>query len=231
MVTINLQANETVVLMAENVIRGGGHFSYDSGELILTNLNIIWLNTGMFGKVKQLEYFELNQIVVFNDRAQALFTKGSNSWPRLDVVFQKSKETFQFRTGGRSEVLKWADAVNQIVTGVTGVPADIRSSASMALPGFEDFADTLRDTVNQFKGIFGAGGEAQTPPMPAPPASSPHPSPLQDPPQLPTPVLPWNRRPPVPPPILRHRPRNRQKPGPIPPRRPNGSWPRSRPHD
>lgn len=160
MANFDLQANEAVVLKAGSVMHGGGRISAYNDELILTNIHLIWLNKGMLGKVKRVEYFPLNQVKIFNDRAQALVAKSSGGSPQLEVFFQGSQEEFQFSAGGKREVAKWADAINRLVTGTT---AEMRSSANMALPGTEAIAETLRDTFSQFKNAFGSGVKGSTP--------------------------------------------------------------------
>lgn len=156
MAKYNLQPNEAVVLKAESVQRGNGLLSAFTDELVLTNLHLIWVNKGMLGNVKRIEYFPLALVKVFNDQAQALLAKSGNGTPQLEVFFQNGEEVFKFRSGGKREIGKWVDAINRVVT---GNGAEITSKA---LPGTGIVAETLRDTFSQFRGSFGGGGKGSS---------------------------------------------------------------------
>lgn len=155
-----LQPNEAVVLQNENVQHGSGRLSAFTDELVLTSQHLIWVNKGMFGNVKGVEYFPLALIKVFNDQAQALLMKAGDGSPLLEVFFQNGEEFFKFQSGGKREVVKWADAINRVVTGNGPVEG---SSARMALPGTGAVAETLRDTFSQFKSSFGGGAKSAQP--------------------------------------------------------------------
>ncbi len=154
-----LQPNEAVVLKGERVQRGNGLLSAFTDELVLTSQHLIWVNKGMLGNVKRVEYFPLALVKVFNDQAQALLAKGGNGTPQLEVFFQNGEEVFKFQSGGKREVVKWVDAINRVVTG--NGPA-VGSSARMALPGTGAVAETLRDTFSQFKTSFGGGAKGSS---------------------------------------------------------------------
>jgi len=157
MANLNLQANEAVVLKADSVMHCGGHFSSYGDELILTNIHVIWLNKGTLGNVKRTEYFPLDQIKIFNGRAQALLTKGSTGSPQLEIFLKGSQEAFRFSSSGKKEIVKWVEAINQLVTGTGG---ESPSSTNMSLPGTAVIAGTLRDTFGQFKNAFGGGKDS-----------------------------------------------------------------------
>ena len=155
MAKYNLQPSEAVLHTSESgVQRGTAIFSAFKGELVLTNLHLIWVNKGMAGNVKQIEYFPLALVKVYNNQAQALMTKSGNGLPQLEVFFQTGEEVFKFQTGGKREVAKWIDAINRAVT---GNETEVSRSAGRALPGTGAVAETLRDTFSQFKGSFGGG--------------------------------------------------------------------------
>lgn len=158
MANYELQANEAVLLKAEQVMHGGARFGASfTDELVLTNLHLIWVSRGMFGVVKKTEYLPLRDIKVFNDQAQAILTTPKNGFPALEVYLQSGEKTFQFsaqtNSGRKKEALKWADAINGAVT---GNPSVVRASTN-ALPGSEALAKTLGATVSQFKSAFGGG--------------------------------------------------------------------------
>ena len=167
-----LQRNEVVLRTSKSrVQRGERVFSGYTDDLILTNFHLIWINKGIFGNVKQVECLPLGLIKVHNYQAQAFLNKSSNGMAQLTVYFQNGQESFKFQSGGKREVGEWVDAINRAVTGNAVAPGTSAASVSMALPGTEDLADALRDTVSQIRDAFGvgvAGTSAVAPPHPPP---------------------------------------------------------------
>lgn len=165
-----LQRNEVVLRTSRSgVQRGEGVFSSYTDDLILTNFHLIWVNKGIFGNVKQVECLPLGLIKVHNYQAQAFLNRSSNGLAQLTVFFRDGEECFKFQSGGKREVGEWVDAINRAVTGNAVAPGTSAASVSMALPGTEDLADALRDTVSQFRNAFGvgvAGTRAEAPPPP-----------------------------------------------------------------
>lgn len=155
MAKYNLQQGEAVLLPSDvPVQRGNGILAAYTDELVLTNQHLIWVNKGVLGKVKHIEYFPLAMVKVFNDQAQVLASKSRNGMPQLEVYFQDREEVFKFQTGGKREIQKWIEAINQAVT---GKGEEVRRSASKAIPGTGAVAETLRDTFSQFRTSFGSG--------------------------------------------------------------------------
>ena len=64
--------------------------------------------------------------------------------------FVNGQETFGFDK--KSEVLKWIDNINRLLT---GEPGDIDLKERQAIPGTEFVAATVKDTIDTFKGVFG----------------------------------------------------------------------------
>lgn len=149
MAKYNLQPNEILILREEGVMHGGVLASY-TDELVLTNLSLIVLKKGLFGNSKGVLTFPLDQIKVHNGKAQALLTKGVRGMPRLEVYFQHGQETFEFRTPGKKSVLQWIAKINEAVTGEEAPASD----PGLAIPGAALVADTIKDTIDVFKGRF-----------------------------------------------------------------------------
>lgn len=153
MAAYGLQPNE-VVLLQEVGVSHGGVFSAYTDELILTNMNLVLVKKGMFGNSKGVQTFPLKQIKVYNQEAQAVAGKTSNGLDALDVYFLNGQEQFRFQSGGKRKILTWTAKINEAVTG--NPAAQAKSGASMAIPGAEIVAGALKDTLDVFKGKFGA---------------------------------------------------------------------------
>ena len=81
-----LLPNESIILQEDNVCHGNGFSAY-TDDLLLTNLNIVLISKGMFGNVKGITQYPLNQIKMFNGKPQAIRGKQSNGSPCLDIYF------------------------------------------------------------------------------------------------------------------------------------------------
>ncbi|MGB3415018.1 MAG: hypothetical protein WBA28_09930 [Microbacteriaceae bacterium] len=147
----NLQPNEVVLLKDESVTHVGFGLAY-SAELLLTNLNLVLVKKTMFGKTKGVLTFPLNQIKVFNKRAQALIARSSNGSDLLEVYFLNGQEKFAFQSGGKRKINEWISKINQAATG-EDIPSD--ESSGLAIPGVELVAGVLKDSLNVFKSKLG----------------------------------------------------------------------------
>ena len=61
MVDIELGSDEVVILNSTDVGKGGFSSSF-SDELVLTNHSIVYVEKGIFGRVKNVQRYQLNNI-------------------------------------------------------------------------------------------------------------------------------------------------------------------------
>src|SRR3954471_21080337 len=157
MAKYNLQPNE-VVLLTESKVTHGGLLASPTDDLMLTNVNLVLVKKGIFGNGKGVMTFPLNQIKVWDGRAQVMLGKASNGRPALEVFFIDGHETFAFQSGGKRKIADWVDRINQVVTGTA--PPTQPQRMGVALPGAEVVAGALADTFKVFKSKFGTTAEA-----------------------------------------------------------------------
>lgn len=149
MVKYNLQPNEFVVLKSDRVLHGGVRAVY-TDELILTNLNVVLISKGFFNNTKNIQTYPVNQIKVFDGQAQAKLGKQRSGYPQLEIYFLNDQEAFGFEQ--KKEVLNWIDNISKLLTGKS---ANIVPGGRAAIPGTEFIAETLKSTLDTFKGAFG----------------------------------------------------------------------------
>jgi ribosomal protein S27E len=149
----NLEADEYVILTSVSVYKNeGGMFTgLPTGELMLTNKAIVFSRKGLTGKVKDYERFPLSTVKVFEDRAQARLGVSSSNAPTLDVYFTNGQASFVFRS--KSEVIKWVNEINMLLTGNNAISADTANSV-LAIPGAEAIASAVAGTIDVFKNAF-----------------------------------------------------------------------------
>ncbi len=147
-----LQPNEFVLIKDESVMHGGFWSGY-TDELMLTNLNLVLLKKGSFGNSKSVLTFPVNQIKVYNERAQAVIGKYSNGADLLEVYFLNGQEKFSFQSGGKRKINEWIAKINQAVSGENG---PVPQASGMALPGADLVAGVLKDTFGVFKSKLGS---------------------------------------------------------------------------
>lgn len=145
----NLRSDEVVIIKHNRIARGGIMASY-SDELILTNLHLILISKSIFGKVKNTSRFPVDEIKVFNGKAQTILGKRANGTPQLEVYFTNGQEFFGFES--KKVVKDWIKAINQLVS---GQDAAIGGFDDRTIPGTEFIASSIKDTLNTVKGVFG----------------------------------------------------------------------------
>lgn len=152
MVNLNLQPNEVVIIQSDSVLHDGTKSSYSS-SLILTNLHIIHITQGAFEKVKSMQKFPVCQIKIANGQAQILVNKNNNGSLQLQISLSNSNESFVFPSNKKKEIMEWVNGISQLVI---GAPAQATAFKHvMAIPGTEQIAATVKDTVGAFKDAFG----------------------------------------------------------------------------
>jgi len=146
----NLQSNEAIIIKSEKVYHGN-----KTGELVLTNLNLIHIVTkGIFKTTYTARRFPIKQIKLFNGKAQVISGKNGN----IDIYFVNGQESFRFwndetlfsEKKAEKEAKQWTDNINRLLAGET----DFDTADNTAIPGAEFIAETLKDTIDTFKGVF-----------------------------------------------------------------------------
>lgn len=159
-VNYKLLPNESIILKANRIAKGGVIPTL-TDDLILTNLHIVWLDKSVLGTVKSIITFPLNQIKIFDNKAQVFVNRAPNGTPQLDIFFRDGEEVFGFEK--RSEAVKWANEINQLLTGNTLEELDEPGYSSSLTPGatvaealgVDVVTDQIKTTVDTFKSAFG----------------------------------------------------------------------------
>ena len=152
MADYNLLQNEAVIIRNDNVYHPIGKKLGELGELVLTNMNLIYVRKGIFGGTKETLKFPLNQIKKFDDKPQITLGKSENGYHQLEIYFLNSQEYFVFNTFGKKEALKWLDKIWELLTGHA---AELDESERSYIPGIATVADTIKNTVGSFAGALG----------------------------------------------------------------------------
>jgi hypothetical protein len=154
-VNIGLMPNESIILQEVNVSHGGvlaGH----TDELVLTNLNLICINKGVFGNTKNVFKYPLNQIKMYNGKPQALQGKLTNGTATLDVYFLNGVETFYFDGINRKKINDWIKAItNTITQSGTGENYSSDDSDDSVAGAFKEVGDEFKEVGQELLGAFG----------------------------------------------------------------------------
>lgn len=158
-----LMPNEAIILKEVSVAHGGVWAIY-TDELMLTNLNIVCMNKGTFGNVKNIFQYPLSQIKKYNGKPQAIMGKLSNGTPSLEVYFVNGEvESFNFQLGNKKKINQWIDAINKLVGGGT-VDQDFSSDEDdddedddedTFIGAFKEAGDQFKDAAAELFGAFG----------------------------------------------------------------------------
>jgi len=154
MVNYNLEPNESIVIQSTGVrCEGGGLMTWYTDELILTNMNIIHVSKGMFGNTKRVQKYPLNQVKIINGETQAIMGKSSNGMSDLQIYFVNGQLAFRFQSSDNKEIVKYVNEISKVLIGKESLRSSVVNQ--FAIPGAGIVAETLKDTINVFKGTFG----------------------------------------------------------------------------
>lgn len=152
---LKLQPNEAVIYQSVGVTQEGVRSGY-TGELILTNYNIIYIGSkGLFGNSKEVQKYPLKLLKMYNNHPQAIvgMMPYDHNHPQLELYFTNGAQiNFAFQSKGKKEILKWID---EICIVLTGHPSSVVAAEKMSVPGMNVVADKLKGTINAFKNSFG----------------------------------------------------------------------------
>lgn len=142
----NLYPNEAILLKSEDVFQG-----IRKGDLVLTNLAILWAEKNFFGKVKNVNRISFNQVKMYNGNPQVRLGKAGNGIPQLEIYIINGQEKFSFNNKlfAKREISKWVNEITQAITGHTP------DKSFTAIPGTEFVVDTLKGTVDAFTDSLG----------------------------------------------------------------------------
>lgn len=93
--TFDLQTSEQIV-RKEAFVRCGSWSAF-TGELVLANQTLVYVNRGLFGNHEGYMRFELTEI------AQAIFGEAQNGNYQLEVCYRGGVERLRFQSGGKRE--------------------------------------------------------------------------------------------------------------------------------
>ena len=137
-----LKSNESVILRESNV-QYSGFLSGYTDDLILTNLNVIHVKKGLLGNTKNVTYFPLKKLKIFDGKAQVKIGKHSNGLHRLEFYFEDGQEYFIFQAGTSIKGLKWLKEINYLLS------KDVAESSQVK---GEKYADSPLD--KKIKGVI-----------------------------------------------------------------------------
>lgn len=129
----NLYPNEAILLKSQDVFQG-----MRKGDLVLTNLAILWAEKTLFGKIKNVNRIPFNQVKMYNENPQVRLGKAGNGISQLEIYLVNGQENFSFNNTllGKREINKW---INEITKAITGHAPE---KSFTAIPGTEFVADT-----------------------------------------------------------------------------------------
>lgn len=157
MARYRLHPDEVVILKSETVLHGRGPSGRYGDELVLTSRHLIHVSKGALGGIKDLKYYPLGDIKLWDGHTQAMPAPHGGSY-HLEVQFVYGDRYFSFNTPGKKAPSQWADAIDRIVTGNT---APRFAEEGWVLPGAAMVAGALKGTIDQFRSVLGS--QATTP--------------------------------------------------------------------
>ena len=136
-----LKPNEGIILQTINVKRVGGADFAD--ELILTNLNIIYVDRGMLTKrVVNVKYYPLNRLKMLEGKPQVIKSlNGKNGASQLTIQFNNESVSFQFSFRSNRNIKKWIKKITEVSTGEKYI------DHGNAIPGAKKTVRIIRDTI------------------------------------------------------------------------------------
>ena len=151
----NLEPGEFTIMQESSVILLDRSGEERLDEVVLTNKNLILVNTasqGLFKRTRYLKRCPLDKIASPNGIPQAIASKHKNDY-RLQVVFDDETIALRFPANPKRTAERWAEGIRNAALGnLSGIRTE------------DVLPPEVADLVDGAKGIFGAvfaGGKKQ----------------------------------------------------------------------
>ena len=105
MTDYNLDIDEAVILQNNNVACTTNSLPVFKDELVLTNKNIIYVCIGVFGRVKEIKKYPLEQIKMYNNKPQVLILKAKDGNKEMQIFTVNQQMSFRFRDSEKKQML------------------------------------------------------------------------------------------------------------------------------
>lgn len=103
--SFELELGEQIVLKATHVRRG--FWSTFTGDLVLTDRALVFVDRGLLGNYKGYTRFSLDEI------NQVIIGESQNGGDQLEVYHAEGEDDFAFKSGGKRELRAWWKAINK----------------------------------------------------------------------------------------------------------------------
>ena len=153
---LKLEYDEGVILKKDKVLHGGTMASYKD-TLILTNKRIIYIKKGIFGGNKEIKYYPLSDVKIYNERAQVIIGKTENNRYTLDIFFNNGNESFGFEL--KKDIVIWIKKINELTTGKILENEEIDGASF--IPNVEEIAKSVKNTIDICKDTFGLNNKKE----------------------------------------------------------------------
>lgn len=101
--TFNFEPGELIIQKEANVRHG--FWSAHSGELVLTDRALVYVDYGVLGNYKGYTRIDLDEI------SQVMIGKARNGSAQLEIYHAEGEEDFAFESGGKLRLGSWARAI------------------------------------------------------------------------------------------------------------------------
>lgn len=152
----NLEPGEFTIMQESSVILLDRSGEERLDEVVLTNKNLVLVNTasqGLFKRTRYLKRCPLDRITSPNGIPQAIASKHKNDY-RLQVVFDDETIALRFPANPKRTAERWAEGIRNAALGnLSGIRTE------------DVLPPEVADLVDGAKGIFGAvfaGGKKQS---------------------------------------------------------------------
>lgn len=152
----NLEPGEFTIMQESSVILLDRSGEERLDEVVLTNKNLVLVNTasqGLFKRTRYLKRCPLERIASPNGIPQAIVSKHKNDY-RLQVVFDDETVALRFPANPKRTAERWAEGIRNAALGnLSGIRTE------------DVLPPEVADLVDGAKGIFGAvfaGGKKQS---------------------------------------------------------------------
>lgn len=145
--TFDLEPDEQILRKVARV--RCGFWSAFTGELVLTNQALVYVDRGLLGNFKGYKRFELTEIT------QVIVGEAQNGSDQLEVYYPGGQDDFALQSGGKRELRSWKKAIDKQIASCGGHPVvEEGEGADTEAEGIPFVGDALDAVVEVGGGVI-----------------------------------------------------------------------------
>lgn len=150
MININLEFNETVIVKCEDIHFDTTSKSKGRADVLLTNMRVVVISKGIFGKVKETLFFPMEDIKRYNGKPQVKYSE-KDGQALIDLYTTRMQIELKFDSDKKKEAKSFVYEMNKLLCSDEDFEEWKKENKLLAMTTPEEVVKTIVGTIGSIK--------------------------------------------------------------------------------